>query len=68
MVESLGSIHARSMDYLSQSTRPSLGARRRRRYFARSTMEQVSSIEERIPRWILGAVLMLVCVQLAIAL
>ena len=45
-----------------------MGLHRRRRYFARSTMEQVSSIEERIPRWILGAVLMLICVQLAIAL
>lgn len=68
MVESLGSIHARSMDYISRSTRPDMGLHRQRRYFARSTMEQVSSIEERIPRWILGAVLMLICVQLAIAL
>ncbi len=67
MVEGLSPIHARSMDYLARSTRLSLGLRRRR-HFARSTMEHVSSIEERIPRWILGAVLMLVCVQLAIAL
>jgi len=31
-------------------------------------IEPVGSIEERIPRWILGGLLMLVCVQLAIAL
>ncbi len=67
MVGGAGSIHDRSMDYLPRPTRPRLGVRARRP-FAHSIAEPVGSIEERMPRWIIAGLLMLVCVQLAIAL